>query len=199
MGEGRRIVAIDPATKKIPPVAERIDGKRFNAPNDLVVDASGGIWFTDPAYGRKPDELEIGQEAVYWVSPDRTTVTRVADMLRRPNGIAFSPDGRTLYVADRDADVTYAYPVEGPGRLGPRKTFADTGSDGFAVDSRGNLYVTPKADHVRVFAPSGRKLGEIPLPAAPSNVTFGGPDRKTLFITARDTVYTLPMKVAGGG
>ena len=199
MGEGRRLVAIDPATRNISAVAERIDGRRFNAPNDLVVDAAGGIWFTDPAYGRKPDELEIGQEAVYWVSPDRATVTRVADMLRRPNGIAFSPDGKTLYVADRDADLTYAYPVEGPGRLGPRRTFADTGSDGFAVDARGNLYVTPKADHVRVFAPSGRKLGEIPLPAPPSNVTFGGPDRKTLFITARDKVYTLPMKVAGGG
>jgi len=199
MGAGRRLVAIDPATKQVTTVAERIDGKRFNAPNDLVADAAGGIWFTDPAYGREPAELEIGQEAVYWVSPDRTTVTRVADELRRPNGIAFSPDGKTLYVADRDADVTYAYPVEGPGRLGPRKTFADTGSDGFAVDERGNLYVTPKANHVRVFAPSGRKLGEIPLPAPPSNVTFGGPGRKTLFITARDKVYTLPMHVAGGG
>jgi gluconolactonase len=73
--------------------AERIDGKRFNAPNDLVADAAGGIWFTDPAYGREPAELEIGQEAVYWISPDRTTVTRVADALRRPNGIALSPDG----------------------------------------------------------------------------------------------------------
>ena len=199
MGAGRRLVAIDPTTKAIAPVVERIDGKRFNAPNDLVVDAAGGIWFTDPAYGRGPDELEIGQEAVYWVSPDRTAVTRVADGLRRPNGIAFSPDGKTLYVADRDADVTYAYPVEGPGRLGPRRRFADTGSDGFAVDEQGNLYVTPKADHVRVFDPAGRRLGEIPLPAAPSNVTFGGPDRRTLFITARDKVYTLPMKVKGHG
>ena len=199
MGTGRRVVAIDPATKQVTGVAERIEGKRFNAPNDLVLDAAGGIWFTDPAYGRAPEELEIGQEAVYWISPDRTTVARVADSLRRPNGIAFSPDGKTLYVADRDGDVTYAYPVEGPGRLGPRTTFADTGSDGFAVDEQGNLYVTPKANHVRVFDPAGRKLGEIPLLAAPSNVTFGGPGRKTLFITARDKVYTLPMKVAGGG
>ena len=110
MGAGRRLVAIDPTTKQVTAVAERIDGKRFNAPNDLVLDATGGIWFTDPAYGRAPEELEIGQEAVYWVSPDRTTVTRVADSLRRPNGIAFSPDGKTLYVADRDGDVTYAYP-----------------------------------------------------------------------------------------
>ena len=199
MGASRRVVAIDPRTKALEPLAERVAGKRFNAPNDLVIDATGGVWFTDPAYGRKPAELELDAEAVYWISPDRKEVKRVADGFKRPNGIALAPGGKTLYVADRDADLTWAFPVEGPGRLGTRRQFAATGSDGFAIDVQGNLYVTPKAPVIRVFAPDGRQLGDIPLPAPGANLTFGGPDRKTLFITARDKVYTLPMKVAGGG
>ena len=101
-------------------------------------------------------------------------------------------------MADRDADITVAFPVEGPGILGPRQEFAKTGSDGFAVDEQGNLYVTPKAAAIRVFSPTGQNLVEIPLPVQPANVTFGGPDRRTLFITARDRVFTLPMKVSGG-
>jgi sugar lactone lactonase YvrE len=199
MGAGRRLVAIDPVTKQIKAVAERIGGKRFNAPNDLLVDTAGGIYFTDPAYGRKPEELEVAGESVYWISPDRKTVTLAADGFKRPNGIAVSPDGRTLYVADRDADLTWAFPVEGPGRLGTRRPFAATGSDGCAVDAEGNLYLTPKAAVIRVFAPDGRLVGDIPLPVPGSNVTFGGPDRRTLFITARDKVFTLPMQLSGGG
>lgn len=199
MGESRRVVAIDPATKAIRPLAERHGGKRFNAPNDLWIDSSGAIWFTDPAYGRKPEELELDAEAVWWISPDRSEVRRVADGFKRPNGIALSPDGRTLYVADRDADLTWAFPVEGPGRLGTRRQFAATGSDGCAVDAEGNLYLTPKAAVIRVFAPDGRLVGDIPLAVPGSNVTFGGPDRRTLFITARDKVFTLPMQVSGGG
>jgi gluconolactonase len=198
MGAGRRVVAIDPATKAITPLAERFEGKRFNAPNDLVIDAQGGVWFTDPAYGRKPEEKELDEEAVYWIAADGKTVRKVAGGFQRPNGIALSPDEKTLYVADRDADITVAFPVEGPGILGPRREFAKTGSDGFAVDEQGNLYVTPKAQAIRVFSLTGKNLGEIPLPVAAANVTFGGADRRTLFITARDRVFTLPMKVQGG-
>ncbi len=198
MGAGRRIVAIDPKSKAIAPLAERIEGKRFNAPNDLVIDVQGGVWFTDPAYGRKPEDKELEDEAVYWITADGSTVRKVAGGFQRPNGIALSPDEKTLYVADRDADVTVAFPVEGPGILGPRREFAKTGSDGFAVDEQGNLYVTPKAHAIRVFSSTGKNLGEIPLPVAAANVTFGGADRRTLFITARDRVFTLPMKVQGG-
>ena len=198
-GRQRGVVAIDPTTKQVTVLADRIDGKQFNAPNDLVVDAAGGVWFTDPAYGRKPEELELDAEAVYWIAPDRATVRRVADGFKRPNGIAIAPDGASLYVADRDADVTWAFPIEAPGSLGPRRKFADTGSDGLAVDEQGNVYVTPKAPAIRVFSPAGNSLGEISLPVPASNVTFAGPDRRTLFITARDKVYTLPMKVKGGG
>jgi len=197
MGASRRVVAIDPETREIRPLAERHGGRRFNAPNDLVVDADGGIWFTDPAYGRKPDEVELDAEAVYWISPDRAAVKRVADGFQRPNGIIPSPDGRTLYITDRDGDVTWAYPVEGPGRLGERRRFAEVGCDGFAVDERGNLYATVKEPALRVFAPDGTVVGDIPLPMPGSNATFGGPDRRTLFITARDKVYSLPMRVRG--
>jgi sugar lactone lactonase YvrE len=198
MGAGRRVVSIDPTTKAITPLAERFEGKRFNAPNDLVIDAHGGVWFTDPAYGRTPEEKELSEEAVYWIAADGSSVRKVADGFRRPNGIALSPDEKTLYVADRDADITVAFPVEGPGRVGPRRQFADIGSDGFAVDEQGNLYLTPKAAAIRVFSPTGKQQGEISLPVPAANITFGGPDRRTLLITARDRVFTLPMKVKGG-
>ena len=199
MGESRRVVAIDPNTKAIRPLAERHDGRRFNAPNDLWIDASGAIWFTDPAYGRKPEELELDAEAVWWISPDRAEVRRVADGFKRPNGIGISPDGKTLYLADRGADVTWAYEITGPGTLGERRKFADSGFDGFALDEHGNLYGTPKAKLVRVHAPDGTAIGEIPLPESPSNVTFAGPDRRTLVVTVKDKVFALPMKVKGGG
>jgi gluconolactonase len=198
MGASRRVVAIDPETREIRPLTERYEGKRFNAPNDLVVAADGGIWFTDPGYGRKPEEVEQDSEAIYWISPDRSEVRRVADGFKRPNGIIPSPDRTTLYITDRDADVTWAYPVMGPGKLGERRRFVDAGCDGFAVDERGNLYATVKEPVLRVFAPDGTVVGDIPLPVPAANATFGGPDRKTLVITARDRVFSLPMKVRGG-
>jgi len=198
MGESRRVVAIDPLSKEVRSLAERYDGRRFNAPNDLVVDPEGGIWFTDPGYGRKPEEVEQDCEAVYWISPDRSEVRRVADGFRRPNGIIPSPDRRTLYITDRDGDVTWSYPVVAPGKLGPRRRFADVGCDGFAVDERGNLYATVKEPVLRVFGPDGRVIGDIPLPVPAANATFGGRDRTTLVITARDKVFSLPMKVRGG-
>lgn len=199
MGQGRRVVAIDPRTKAITPIAERFEGKRFNAPNDLWVDADDGIWFTDPAYERTPADTELDSEAVYFISSDRTSVSRVADGFARPNGIVGSPDGTTLYVTDRKAGMTWAFPVLGPGRLGERRKFNDDGCDGFAIDGHGNLYGTPKAALVRIWAPDGTPIGEIPLPDSPSNVTFGGPDRTTLFMTVKDKVFALPMRVSGGG
>ncbi|MSR26950.1 MAG: SMP-30/gluconolactonase/LRE family protein, partial [Planctomycetaceae bacterium] len=199
MGEGRRVVAIDPVTKTITPLAERFERKRLNAPNDLWVDATNGIWFTDPAYERTPADTELDTEAVYFISPDRTTVSRVAAGFARPNGIVGSPDGTTLYVTDRKAGMTWAFPVLGPGRLGERRKFNDDGCDGFAIDDHGNLYGTPKAPLVRIWAPDGKIIGAIPLPDSPSNITFGGPDRKTLFVTVKDKVFALPMNVSGGG
>lgn len=106
MGEGRRVVAIDPQSKSIVPLAERFEGKRLNAPNDVWVDADDGVWFTDPAYERTPADTELDAEAVYFLSPDRTTVSRVADGFARPNGIVGSPDGTTLYVTDRKGGMT---------------------------------------------------------------------------------------------
>jgi gluconolactonase len=199
MGQGRRVVAIDPQSKAITPLAERFEGKRLNAPNDLWVDADNCVWFTDPAYERTPADTELDAEAVYFISPDRTTVTRVADGFARPNGIVGSPDGTTLYVTDRKAGMTWAFPILGPGKLGDRRKFNDDGCDGFAIDDHGNLYGTPKAPLVRIWATDGTIIGEIPLPDSASNVTFGGPDRKTLFMTVKDKVFALPMKVSGGG
>ena len=95
--------------------------------------------------------------------------------------------------------MTWAYPVLGPGKLGERRKFNDDGCDGFAIDDHGNLYGTPKAPLVRIWASDGTIIGAIPLPDSPSNITFGGPDRKTLFVTVKDKVFALPMNVSGGG
>lgn len=199
MDPHRRMVVIDPATKEIAPLVERFEGKRLNNPNDLFIDASGAIWFSDPAYDRKPEEIEVPSEAVYWISPDRKTVKRVAEGFKRPNGVLVSPDGKLLYISDRVGNETYVYPILGPGELGERKKFCDYGCDGLAFDEHGNVYTTPKKPMIAVFAPDGTLVGEIPLPGNATNVTFGGADHKTLFITARDKVLALPMKLTGGG
>ena len=112
------MVVIDPTTKEITPLVERFEGKRLNNPNELYIDASGAIWFSDPAYDRKPEELEVPSEAVYWISPDRQTVKRVAEGFKRPNGVLGTPDGKFLYISDRMAGETWIYPILGPGELG---------------------------------------------------------------------------------
>ncbi len=199
MGTLHRMVVIDPTTKEITPLVERFEGKRLNNPNELFIDASGAIWFSDPAYDRKPEELEVPSEAVYWISPDRQTVKRVAEGFKRPNGVLGTPDGKFLYISDRIANETWIYPILGPGELGERKKFCDIGCDGLAIDEHGNLYATPKKPMIVVLAPDGSTVGEIPLPGNATNLTFGGPDRKTLFITSGKRVLALPMKVTGGG
>lgn len=176
-------------------VVDSYKGKKLNSPNDLWVDSRGGIYFTDPRYGRNRDDMEQDGEHVYYLSPNGKNVTRVADDLVRPNGVLGTPDGKNLYIADHGDGKTFAYNIQPDGSLTNKRLFVAEGSDGVTIDNKGNVYLTSSA--VRVFNSNGRFIEEIVTPKNPSNVCFGGEDGRTLFITARDAVYSIETKVRG--
>ena len=189
----RRITATSPEGA-VRVLAERYEGGRLNSPNDLWIDPQGGIYFSDPRYGPE-DDLEQDGHHVYYLTPDRTDILRVADDLERPNGIIGSPDGTRLYIADHGGGRTYVYTPAPDGTLGGKRLFVEQGSDGMTMDEAGNVYLT--GEDVTVFDPDGDVVGSIAVPEAPANLTFGGPDRTTLFITARTAVYAVEMTVSG--
>lgn len=177
-------------------------GKKLNGPNDVWLLPKGGLYFTDPLYPRpywegiRSPEKEQDGEHVYYLSPDKTQLFRVAEDLVKPNGIVGTPDGKLLYVADIGAKKTYKYEIRDDGYLTNKTVFCEMGSDGMTIDDRGNVYLT--GDGVTVFNKAGEQIGHIPVPAKwTANVVFGALDRKTLFITAMDAVYTLKMKARG--
>lgn len=184
--------------KKITVLVKDFEGKKLNGPNDLWVDPKGGVYFTDPFYKRNywtRTEKEIEKENVYYLSPDKKLTLAATDFVR-PNGIVGSADGSKLYVSDINAKKTYVFNVHANGSLSDKTLFADLGSDGMTVDNRGNVYLTGKG--VTVFNSGGKQIEQIPVEEPwTANVCFGGKDRKTLFITASKSVYTLPMKVKG--
>lgn len=184
-------------------LADSFDGKRFNAPNDLIIDKDGGVYFTDPLY-RAPEPLPQGVQAVYYIAKD-SKVTRVTEAIAAPNGIALSPDGKRLYVIPSMQSQMLVYDVLSPGTVGKQTVFctlkqpagkSGTGGDGMAVDSEGNLYITTHIG-VQIFSADGAAIGVLKPPQQPANVAFGGPDRKTLYITARTGLYKVKMPIAG--
>ena len=185
---------------KIAPVAESYNGKKLNSPNDLVLDGKGGVYFTDPRYGSR-DDMEMDVEGVYYVSR-RGKLTRVIDDLERPNGLILSPDNKTLYVADNAAKTIWAYDAEEDGTLTKARKFAEMdlqsrgGGDGMTIDSRGNVYCAGQG-HIWIWSPAGDRLARIPVPESPANCVFGGPEGKTLYITARRRLYNIDLNVAG--
>ncbi|MGB5170495.1 MAG: SMP-30/gluconolactonase/LRE family protein [Eudoraea sp.] len=185
--------------KKVTVLIDEVEGKKLNGPNDLWVDQKGGIYFTDPYYQRpywKRTEKEIEIQKVYYLSPDKKSIQVMADDLIQPNGIIGSADGKTLFVADIGDKKTYSYTVNEDGKLTNKTLFTDMGSDGMTLDNKGNLYLT--GNGVTVFNSSGEKVEHIVIPQKwTANVTFGGEDQKTLFITAMNSVYTLEMQVNG--
>jgi gluconolactonase len=198
-----QLLSINTETKKIAVLTDKYDETRYNAPNDLVVDKTGGIYFTDPLF-RAPQPLPQGNEAVYYRSASGK-VTRLLDNLKAPNGIILSPDEKTLYVAPTMQKDMWAYPVTSPGKLGEGKVFCEltqadgkdnSGGDGVSIDSKGNLYITSELG-IQVFNPEGKILGIIKFPEQPANVTFGGPEMKTLYVTARTSLYSAKMEIAG--
>jgi len=197
------IVALNKDGKHRRVIADKYEGKRFNAPNDLVIDRAGGIYFTDPSF-RAPNPLPQGKTCVYYVDASGK-VTRLIDDLPNPNGARLSPDEKTLYVFPSGQKEMMGYPVESPGKIGKGKVFCELaqaksggngGGDGGTIDEKGNVYIATGTG-LQVFDPSGKMLGTIKFPEQPSNATFGGKDMKTLYVTARTSVYACPMAVAG--
>lgn len=184
-------------------LVESYRGKRLNSPNDLTVAEDGTIYFTDPPYGVDEENRELAFSGVYRWSPDGT-ITLLTKKFSRPNGIVLSPDGSTLYVNNSAETVIWAYDVADDGTIENGREFAapeaeaNGSTDGMKVDSQGALYTTGPGG-VWVYAPTGELLDRISVPIPPTNLAFGGPERKTLFITARSKVYRVSVNVPGVG
>ncbi len=193
-------------------IASHYQGKRLNSPNDVVVQSDGTIWFTDPAYGidsdyeGHKDESEIGACHVYRVDPQSGKIEIVADDFVRPNGIAFSPDERRLYVADTGATHVKDGPrhirvfdVSDNGRLSGGKVFATLTAglfDGMRLDEAGRIW-TSAGDGVHCYDPDGTLLGKILVPEAVANVVFGGVKRNRLYICATTSLYAIMLPLNG--
>jgi gluconolactonase len=186
----------------VAPLVRAYGGRRLNSPNDLTVASDGTIYFTDPPYGVEEEDRRLGFSGVYRLSP-KGTLSLLTKDLERPNGIELSPDDSTLYVSDSRETRVWAYDVTPTGTVENRRTFAtpqdenaDGTTDGMAIDTAGNVYTTGPGG-VWVYGPDGEQRARIAVPKAPTNVAFGGPDRKTLYITARPHVYRVPVNVPG--
>lgn len=196
--EKDQLWAISPH-KKTRVLLKDFGGKLFNGPNDLWIDARGGIYFTDPYYQRpywtrtKPD---LDGEKVYYLASGASQPLAVVSDVVKPNGIVGTPDGKYLYVADIGAGKTFKYAIGADGILTGRELFVSQGSDGMTLDERGDVYLT--GDGVTAYDSSGRKIAHIPVPEKwTANLCFGGRDKKTLFITASEGIYVLRMRVKG--
>jgi len=216
-GGSRRVTRTE-ANGTLTVLAEKYEGKRLNSPNDLTVDAKGRIYFTDPRYGNR-DGLELDKESVYRIDPSGELVRVIADV-ERPNGIAVSPDQKTLYVVDNNpsrggARKIYAYVLRADGSVGARRVLHDFGTgrggDGMCLDREGNAYVTaglnagfsPEQDSsvkagVYIVSPQGKAIGFIRVPEdSVTNCTFGGPELKTLYITAGTALWRIDLNTRG--
>ena len=184
-------------------LAEHFEGKRLNSPNDIVCRSDGRIFFTDPPYGlvNQTEGKELPFQGVYRLEPDGSLHLLVDDF-ERPNGLAFSPDEQTLYVDDSARRQIRAFDCDLDGTLSNGRVFAELDGpgegvpDGMKVDSEGNVYCTA-AGGIWVLSASGGLLGKIILPDQPANCAWGGPDWRTLFATARPSVYRLRVAVPG--
>ncbi|HVU16626.1 MAG TPA: SMP-30/gluconolactonase/LRE family protein [Candidatus Didemnitutus sp.] len=175
-------------------------GHRLNGPNDVWVAPGGAIYFTDPLYprnywDRRPEREQPG-EYVYLLDRPTGRVRVVEQDVVKPNGIVGTPDGSHLYVADIGANRTYIYRIAPDGSLTQRKLFCALGSDGMTIDDEGNVYLTGHG--VTIFNSAGQEIEHIDIPEPwTANLTFGGRDRRTLFITASKSIYTVAMRVRG--
>lgn len=200
-GDNRRVTRRG-ADGRFEILMDRFEGKRLNRPNDVVCRSDGSIYFTDPGLRVPLAEREVPHAGVYRIAPDGAT--RLVADFEYPNGLAFSPDERRLYVANtRWAQYIHELELDVDGRMTRRRIFADMSSDetdgvpdGMKVDVEGRVYCTGPGG-TWVFAPDGTRLGIIRTPEVPANLAFGGPDLRTLFFTARTSVYTMRVKVPG--
>ena len=190
-GGAGKLLSIDPKGN-VTTLADNFEGKPFNSPNDLWIDPKGGIYFTDPRYFGGRENLPQPGEYVYYISPNGKEIKRVIDDLVRPNGLAGTPDGKILYVADQGGNKTWVYRINSDATVTDKKLFADQTCDGMTIDECGNVYLTIKG--VNIYSPSGKLLKSIDLPKSTTNVCFSGTNNRTLFITTRNALYS--MKIA---
>jgi gluconolactonase len=179
-------------------LVSRFEGKRLNAPNDIIVRRDGHVYFTDPAFGGQQDARELDFYGVFHITP-KGELELVAKWKTRPNGVTLSPNGRTLYVSDSDQRLVRAYDLDGKGVASNERVVVEKIAgvpDGIRTDEKGNLYVAAKAVYVYSL-PNARLLGEVTVGETPSNLAFGDPDLETLFITARTSVYRVRLGVKG--
>jgi len=211
---GRRCISRSERAGAQPePIVTHYQGRRLNAPNDLTVAKDSAIWFTDPTFGiLMPNqgsiaEPELDHRSVYRFDPQNGSLTRMADF-EQPNGVAFSPDGRTLYVSDTALSLgeipnagtgktheIIAFDVGEAGALSNRRRFCHTDHgypDGFAVDRRGWVW-TSASDGVHIWSPAQERLGFIPTSQTVSNCCFGGPDERRLFIAATNLLLAIDL------
>ncbi len=215
------MVRTDLDTGAVEVLTERFQGKRYNSPNDVCVDTRGRVWFTDPYYGEDRQIVEQDAEAVYRIDPGGA-VARVISQpaVERPNGLAMTPDDRTLYVIDSHPRPgghrkIWAFDVAEDGSPGGQRLVFDfakgRGGDGMRLDTRGNLWVAagiavPRTSGedasvppgIYIITPGGKLLGRIPIPEdVITNLAFGGPERKTLYVTSGKSIFMIPLAVSG--
>lgn len=187
---------------RIVTLAYEFEGKRLNSPNDLALHSSGALYFTDPPWGIKPEQAELGYNALWRLAPDGS-LSKLSSDFGRPNGIAFSPDEKALYVNDDQRANIRAFDVQPDGTLTNDRIFAEVkgpdgrgGPDGMKVDARGTIFCTGPGG-VWVFRPDGTKVGVVEVPETPANCAFGDRDGKTLYITARTSLYKVRLRHPG--
>jgi gluconolactonase len=185
-------------------LADNYQGKPFVRPNDLIADKKGGVYFTDPANIPNPPS----PPAVYYIPPGGGKVIKVLDGLEFPNGVSLSPDQKVLYVNDTQGEYVLAFDIQKDGTLHDRRNFAkyedltttggkiNGGGDGFTVDTKGRVYAAAGGS-VQVFSPQGQLLGKIPTSRRPQNLTFAGPDMKTLYVVGGGAVFKMQMAAQG--
>jgi gluconolactonase len=195
---GNRRVSRTEADGTITVLANRYEGRRLNSPNDDVVGSDGAIYFTDPPFGVRRDERELDFQGVFRISPDGKTLTLLVKDFVKPNGLAFTPDEKRLYINDTDRAQIRAFDVAADGTLTNGRVFADrtSGADGMKVDTAGNVYCATRTG-VMVFDRTGQFLGTFATPDQPTNLAFGDADWKTLYITARPSLYRVRLTVPG--
>lgn len=185
--------------KKVTVLVKDYQGKYLNGPNDVWVTPGGAMYITDPFYKRTwwdHDKMALASEEVFYLSPDGKNLVQVTGDLKKPNGITGTPDGKTLFVSDIGAGQTWRYEIQPDGSLTNKTLFCKLGSDGMTIDADGNLYLTGHG--VTVFDKTGQRIEHIDVKEAwTANVCIGGRDRKTLFITASKSLYSIQLSVKG--
>jgi gluconolactonase len=192
----RRVIRMD-QKGRVQVLADQWEGKRLNAPNDIVVRKDGHVYFTDPAFGSQQDTRELDFYGVYHITP-KGEVSLVAKSSGRPNGIAVSANGRILYVTNSDDRTVMAYDLDRQGNASNERVLVRDipgVPGGIRVDEKGNLYVAAKG--VNVYSSEGKRITTIEISETPSNLAFGEDDFSTLFVTARTSIYRVRLDTKG--